>query len=414
MSLGAARGTDGSLFDPRVLIGLVAIAVACLVGVVYFGALGDFDSRMGRVGNNSFSTSAVGHMAFTELLERRGYSVVRSRADSLAKASGGAILRLEPNVNELEQVLAAEDGASFGRGRVMLVLPKRFGLVDPFERDRARRVGLLSTRAAQEIVAVMGLRATVSRPESDPTWRENAFGTEPTLSDPQLLQLDPDDGLDPLVSGPAGTLIAAGFVNGQLLMVISDPDILSNHGIDDGDNAALAVAALEHILAPGSVVVVDETVHGFEIEKDFWRLAFSPPYVGIALAGAVLLGVMVWRALVRFGSPAMSPRPFGSGKSALIRNTRDLLLFGGYGADGLARYRDAVLRDVSERANIRRRDQALDMEALARLRGGIGAEALRAALDAVDRALATPRDSRAAAAAARALSQWKKDILHGR
>jgi hypothetical protein len=32
----------------------------------------------------------------------------------------------------------------------------------------------------------------------------------------------------------------------------------------------------------------------------------------------------------------------------------------------------------------------------------------------VDRALATPRDSRAAATAARALSQWKKDILHGR
>lgn len=405
----------GALFDPRILIAMIAVAIASVVGVVYFGALGDFDPRIGRVGNDSFSSSAVGHKAFTELLERRGLSVLRSRSDGLAKADGGALLRLEPRPRDFEQVLVADAEVDWSDAGYLVVLPKRFGVRDAFDQDRARLVGLKDIEDAQEIVKILGLSARVVRPDDGVgKWPRNDFGIEPSISDPQFLKLHGRDALRPVVGDTGRVLIARGMWSGRPLFLVSDPDILANHGIDDGENAALAVALIETVLSGGSLVVVDETVHGFATEKDFWRAAFSPPYLGIALALAVFFALLAWRALVRFGTPNATARPFGSGKAALIRNTRDLLLFGGYGMDGLLRYRDAVLRDVAERANVPSRNGAPDVTALARLRGGIEATALRDALDAVEAARGMPKNGTAAVEAARALARWKKDILHGR
>lgn len=407
--------SNAALFDPKILIAMVAVAIASVVGVVYFGALGEFDPRIGRVGNDSFSSSAVGHRAFTELLERRGLSVVRSRSDGLAKADGGALLRLEPRPRDLEQALASDADAAWSNTGLLVVLPKRFGVRAAFEQDRADRVGLRDIDSPQDILDILGLSSRVIRPEDgDTAWPRNAFGIEPTLADPQYLMLHDDDLLRPLLGDAGRALIAQGTWEGRPLFLLSDPDILANHGIDDGRNAALAVALIDAVLSGGSLVVVDETVHGFATEKDFWRAAFSPPYLGIALALAVFLALMAWRALVRFGTPTAAPRPFGSGKAALIGNTRELLLFGGYGLDGLLRYRDAVLRDVSERVNVQSRSGEPNVEALSRLRGGIGAAALRSALDAVEAARSSPKNGTAAVEAARALARWKKEILHGR
>ena len=65
----------GAIFDARVVAVLICLGIAGFVGSLIVGSLAGDPEVTKPVGANGFSTSAVGHRAFRELLAELGHDV---------------------------------------------------------------------------------------------------------------------------------------------------------------------------------------------------------------------------------------------------------------------------------------------------------------------------------------------------
>ncbi len=125
------------------------------------------------------------------------------------------------------------------------------------------------------------------------------------------------------------------------MWVLSDPDVMANHGIGLGDNAAFMLAlfgAMDRAGA-GMPVVFDESVHGYSLRRSSpLRLLFAFPLV-VATVLAVLSALLLALAGARrFGSPDRARRRPGFGKESLIDNSARLMAYAGHGRSVLRRY----------------------------------------------------------------------------
>lgn len=175
----------------------------------------------------------------------------------------------------------------------------------------------------------------------------------------------------PLVGDRAAMLFGRCGGGSETFWVLSDPDLLNNHGLRLGDNPAIARALLGR-LAAGRPVIVDYSTLPWSVEErergageparswsDLGRF-LEPPLAWLWAGLAALAALLVWRAAMRFG-PALRPfddelraaREVGiAAKARLLRLT---------GRD------DALLR-----AHVAGRLQALAAELLGPYRAGTG------------------------------------------
>ena len=65
------------------------------------------------------------------------------------------------------------------------------------------------------------------------------------------------------------------------------------------------------------------------------------------LQGLVLLGVVLWAGMGRFGKPLPAAAGLAAGKAVLIGNTAELLAGGGHAADSAMRYFQQTTRAVA-------------------------------------------------------------------
>lgn len=121
--------------------------------------------------------------------------------------------------------------------------------------------------------------------------------------------------------------------------LLADPDLINNHGLTQGDNAAIAAMVIGNA-ASGEDVIVDQI-------SDFWRpevpdarrerewsdLAplFAPPFTALWAGLAALAGLMIWRGGVRFGAPlpGMDAGP-GASRAVAVDATARLLRLSGH------------------------------------------------------------------------------------
>jgi len=136
--------------------------------------------------------------------------------------------------------------------------------------------------------------------------------------------------------------------SGGRLFVLSDPDLIANHGLARGDNAGRALGLLSRIPGAGQTVVVDETLHGFEQTPSLWRELFVFPLLSATLQGLLALLMLVWSGLGRFGAPMPTSSTHASGRALLIENTAALLGSAGHSAHSLARYLDVTIGDLAQ------------------------------------------------------------------
>jgi hypothetical protein len=221
-------------------------------------------------------------------------------------------------------------------------------------------------------------------------------------------------GLRPLVACAAGTLL--GLVTGRNdVYVLSDPDVLANHGLDDGDNAAFALGLLDH-LRDGRPIVLDETLHGFELVPSIWTQLGTFPLVLLPVQLALLLAVVLWAAAGRFGPLVPPPPAIAPGKAFLVEQIAELLQVGGGSWQVLHRYYRNQLRTAARRlGSVRDEKHALALvQACARARGR--QETLAALHEEVQRAIAGRRspDAQRCLELAAAIHRECEEIVHGR
>lgn len=406
---GQPAGNDA--FSPRAVVllivaGLLAFTAAALVAVY------SDPQTENTYGSNAYSYSAIGHRAWTEILEDLDVPVLLSRNDSAAKTwqGDGLLVLAQPHIsdNAREQL-----ELMFDTDRVLLVLPRWSGYPGYENRHWIKVLRELDLPAVEKILQVVDDDASLVRTEEAQDWRTDAWDIAPSLDAPQLIK---SETITPVVESDAGVLLGEYRFGDTTVWVLSDPDVISNSGIDEGDNAAFAVAMVNALLQGRGAAVFDETIHGFTLSPDLWKALLGFPLNLAVLQGLAAAAILVWAAVGRFGAP-LPPRPrLEAGKQVLIANTASLFEYAGNLADILKRYHETCLRDLGRHLHIPRelRGPALThwLDQVGSARGT--SENYSDVNSDVTAAVSGPsKPLPALLRAALRLHRWKQEMIHG-
>lgn len=401
----------GTTFQPRVLAALAAALCALFAASLLLTGMGGRETAGLASGANSYSNSAVGHLAFHDLLDGLGYRTQRVEDRPLeAVGETGVLILAEPAGS-----LASEENRNKLQtaGRILLVLPK--WSVRPGERrkDWIGQAELVPVLRAQSALGAAVSGGDVVRVKPPVSYSKAIAAADPTVQGE--LQLIKGSNLTPLISTPDGILLGELRQGGRRTFVLADPDPIENHGLGQGTNAAFVrdmVAALMD--GRNRKLVFDETIHGFKrsppnLLKFLYEFPLNLVLVQILAAVALLL----WAAMGRFGAPLPAPRRLDAGRHALIGNAAALVDYAGHHGAVLQCYIAMTLQDA---ARALRAPAGLEGAALtawlaqASEARGVDPKPLAALGDGPATA---PRNLASLLAAAQALHHWRKDLPHG-
>ena len=412
------------VFSRRTLIWLVLIGVLSFVGAFVASIYQSQIVQISSYGANSYSESAVGHKAFVKLLQKMNFRTRISRQMRGGFNFSDAKLVIEPqSVSGLSDTLNGFSGIGS-----LIVLPKWQVRQDP---KNSRWVSAMKLRRPEQVGRILDyigddlilVQNDVTQTAENFTWDTDIFSLDRQLSvtGPQLIAHNPTV-LRPLVYNDQGVLLAEVirsdfFYDIDRTWVLSDPDVLSNHGLDNGGNAAFIVSVVDE-LTNGRIggVIIDETSHGFAAEPSLWRKMFEFPFAVVTLLATVSVLFLVWSSFSRFGSPAKNKKEYQAGKEFLIGNTAELLAFGGHGALMLRQYADRSLQSVAFKLHAPKNIHSyellewLDRVGYARGIDTRGSDVLTAAEDLCK---ANRFNVLAAIRAAQNIHRWKQEMLYG-
>ncbi len=380
--------------------------------------------------NNSFSYSALGHKAAVEFLEGEGFGVVSNRSLLGGDIGPQRLLVLaEPDprrpVWDPERLKELADRARDRKAPLVLVLPKwHAGVPRKDKPEWLERVKIRSKREVLRAAEALGdpdlqdLSLKRQRRAEGCTASWSSGGSPiPLKVDVQWVQLlQPAPNLQALVSCSGRTLIAQrpATATGPWIIVVADPDLLNNQGLGRGENALVIHQLFTQGLG-ATGAVFDETIHGLTRTPGLLAEAASFPLVLAVLQGLVLLGVVLWAGMGRFGKPLPLSMGRAAGKEILIDNTAKLLANGGHAADGVVRYFRQVTRAVA--AHYFLPPDLPDGERIARLQRITDARGVRMHLAEVERTLlqlpAGRQGEEQAVRYARRLHDWRVEMTNG-
>lgn len=350
-------------FSKRLLGWVVGLSVVSFVVAILLVTYGDeLEARKPNPHANTFSKSALGHMAAARYLQAMGLGVVSRQNPGVSGAGPSRpLIVAEPDAAWLAGDPAAKmEGlvkeAARRKAPLVLVLPKWAGQSKKGRPEWIGEVGLVPDEHLLGILAAFDdevladqevIRGGDTSFRCQAPWRPSDWTKQIRVetSPPQLLDPHPD--LHPVVRCPQGILVARHELEGgPEVWVISDPDVLNNQGLDRADNAVLLYELLTRELG-ATGVVFDETIHGFNRTPGLLTELRSFPLVLAVFQTLILAGIVLWAGIGRFGKPLPSGAGIAPGKDVLIDNTARLLAGGGHASDSLARYFRQTTRAVA-------------------------------------------------------------------
>ncbi len=164
---------------------------------------------------------------------------------------------------------------------------------------------------------------------------------------------------EPIIETDDGGVLL-GKLRDRQIWILADPDLIANHGIIAGDNAALVLALIDRMRSVDNTtgnadddrtVIFDETLHGNKAAPSPWHELVEMPLVLATLAGLLAACVLLWSAMGRFGAPVPARLGLEPGKGFLIANTAALIGLGGHSTHALSRYLATTVQDVAHRSH---------------------------------------------------------------
>jgi len=434
----AEAGTSANPFARGTVLLMVAIGFAAFVALLYaIGAGGAL-----RPGNNGqahgASSGAIGYSALGRLLEQTGTSVRYGRGpDALQQQD---LLIVTPQLSSDPKELAALVNQRAFTGPTIIILPKWQaspiqGLKTGWVQLDSPFVAIQSPQLLAQLLPVKtrleGVDDTLATkmlvqpetPEQQAALIRQALRARVTITGDRLktvladaptgrarVAVIEDGGWYPSLDANAPAEPGPGVQQGRYpVVIVADADLMNNLGLANRKTAAQALQIIDAAWSGGGEgVVFDLTQNGLGASENLLSVAFRPPFVG-AVASLLLAAIAFgWMAFFRFGPPVSEERPFGFGKTALVKGSAGLIRR--LGRDRLTgeAYAD-LLRDRAARA-LGLPPSLPPAEVDARL-ALVPADAEGRNYETLIETMRTARDRPAIAAAARALYRWKKERM---
>jgi hypothetical protein len=402
VTIAAPEAPRRTVFEPRTV---AAVVVAGIVAFVLFLLLSAYAGELRPRGDaraHPLSNAAIGFRAIVRMIELGG-----GRAE-MVRTPDGLVTEDLLVVTVEERTRPRELAELLERRRdlpTLVILPKWAVMADPARPGWVRRLGaappgnrLLEPIGGGRIDFTARATGEVGGKDFLADYRAPAPQQALTLSGDQLTPL--------LVAEGGGALLAQ--LGEAPHYILADPDLLNNLGMADERTARAALALLGALNSTGAdTIAFDLTLNGIASAPSALKLAFEPPFLPLTLAlfvAAVLAGL---HGAVRFGAAEEEAPALAFGKSALVENSAALFKIARREHRAGGAYAELIREAaaVDSGAHLALRDAELDAY-LDRVSPADGPPF--SALGARARAAAGAADL---VAAARALFQWKKDLI---
>jgi len=289
------------------------------------------------------SRAANGHAAFLAFVRTLG---IHAQVGPAPGPGPSVLWVLEPELDPdrpattarlAQRVLDAET--------VVVVLPKWTGEGDPGRPGWLARAQLLPSRDVAAGLTALHLKGSVVRQEGTLRLEGRLGGGTAEVENAQLVS---SEDLVPLVSGPEGMLVGAREDTDGKLVVVADPDLLSNAGLSAGDNARVLAQLLSHVDAEREGLTIDESLQARQERSIFAGLLHFPSVLAV-LQLLVVLGLAVWAGTPRFGTPLREPDEAPHGSAALIESAVTLQMLAGSPRVAVQALLESARREVLDR-----------------------------------------------------------------
>ena len=408
LALGPRTTERADPFRMRTVALMLAIGIIGFVGMLVMGAFAP-DLRSGRNGGaHALSNAAVGFSGIVQLANATGRNARIARSESQFGSEDLLVVTPDRGWQELSPVLSQR-----ATKPTLLVMPKWATAADPSHRGWVR-VGDVVPDFDPSRLLSPETEFMIHRRRSGgaPLIARNEFDAKIRFAAPRVLQVvtgqKPNEKhkftrLTPLLVDGRGGAVLLRVGNGPLY-VLTDPDLLANIGMKDARQAAAALAMLDWLNSTGATSInFDVTLNGFGHSQSPLKLAFTPPFLAMTLTLAIVLMLVGWHALGRFGPIRPRARAIGLGKAVLVENSAKLIRRAGRETDLGGRYAQVIRERAVATFGVpaRLKDAALDAY-LDKLGGGHRFSELARAAEAT-------QDRAELIAAAQALHQWQKE-----
>jgi hypothetical protein len=436
-----------AVFSTRVAVTVSAVAAVSFITTLILMGHGDNARQSLTSGPGGFSMSAIGYCAAADFLRDSSIDVrMRRSRRSVTANSRTAVFLAEPDFDPIHSFdeIRPHSGDPFeGQSHFdrrenaralfhmagdmdapfVVVLPKWHGRTlrkpEGLWVHQADLLSLDSSAKPLELLTSNAIDASNLGRHTASTPREVACRTSSENFKAEFVSpqwLVPGEGVEPIVSTPDGALIARvnnGYV--RPFFVISDPDLLNNHGLARADNAEILLRFLRDELKVNGVVF-DEVSHGLQQETPFLAEFVRVPLAYVSLHGLAVFALILWAAAATFGKVLpLAPR-ITAGKTSLIENTAQLLSHRGRFLQSAGRYFDDVISEVARTYHLPHKPSSELVDDLQRL---TNQRRLEVDLPDLQRTLKPPqRRLRSSYSqlleAARSLHRWREGMLNGR
>jgi hypothetical protein len=279
-------------------------------------------------------------------------------ADMTPARSKEELLFQQDEVDQSWDVLRAKLRAA----NTLVVLPKwrsgmrLTGIAHPALLVEAARVDRILT----ELTGVPSVRLIRSRQVFTALPYRDATGAE-MVTEIYAAQLFDGTGCDPIIGSGPKTLLAScplpGWGAGGRVLILSDPDLLNNHGLRLGQNATIARDFLTAEAGSGTVLIDYSRESWFAkpdapVQRDrSWAdllQFFEPPFLALWLGAGLTLALVLWRSLRRAG-PVLATARTADGKMQAIRARARLMRLTGQDGAMIGDYATARIAATAAR-----------------------------------------------------------------
>lgn len=352
-----SQGSDSG-FSPRTVLALTLFGIAVFVGLLWLIGSGLAESDPKPSGSHAAGKGLSGYGALADYLEKRGFEVSRARTRGGLRQKGVLVLTpLHWTDPEAIQSVVSEHRMA---GPTVVVVPKWIALELPPTTPKAKQSWVMLADARTPMWKgfhdEIGLEL---KKASSADWFDGSTqGTLPgagTVQSAKVLDNEAAQNawpLVPLVETDDRRMLAAYVYDGNdhpglrtfapydepefeeevngdgsyPLIFVFEPDLINNYGLSRQSNAWLAERLLVAALDGGErKVTFDLTLAGHSRSENLLTLAFTPPFLAATVCLLLAAGVLVWRAMNRFGPALAGGRALAFGKRALVANAAGLV-----------------------------------------------------------------------------------------